>query len=73
MTQIDTRQYTVQGMTCSHCVLSVREAVSDVPSGSRSSVGGSDATADAAVHGYPLGVYCHVRAMLPSGPERTFR
>ena len=24
------RTYTVQGMTCSHCVLSVREEVSDV-------------------------------------------
>jgi copper chaperone len=23
--------YTVQGMTCSHCVLSVREEVSEVP------------------------------------------
>ena len=27
----ETRDYTVQGMTCSHCVLSVREAVSEVP------------------------------------------
>ena len=27
----DTREYTVQGMTCSHCVLSVREEVSEVP------------------------------------------
>jgi copper chaperone len=26
----ETRQYTVQGMTCSHCVLSVREEVSEV-------------------------------------------
>jgi copper chaperone len=25
-----TRDYTVQGMTCSHCVLSVREEVSEV-------------------------------------------
>jgi copper chaperone len=25
------RHYTVHGMTCSHCVLSVREEVSDVP------------------------------------------
>jgi copper chaperone CopZ len=25
-----TREYTVQGMTCSHCVLSVREEVSEV-------------------------------------------
>jgi copper chaperone CopZ len=31
MTQTsETRQYTVQGMTCSHCVLSVREEVSGV-------------------------------------------
>jgi copper chaperone len=30
-TQTDvTRDYTVQGMTCSHCVLSVREEVSEV-------------------------------------------
>jgi copper chaperone len=27
-----TRDYTVEGMTCSHCVLSVREEVSEVPS-----------------------------------------
>jgi copper chaperone len=27
----ETRAYTVRGMTCSHCVLSVREEVSDVP------------------------------------------
>jgi copper chaperone len=26
----DIRDYTVQGMTCSHCVLSVREEVSEV-------------------------------------------
>jgi copper chaperone len=26
----ETREYTVQGMTCSHCVLSVREEVSEV-------------------------------------------
>jgi copper chaperone len=26
----ETRDYTVQGMTCSHCVLSVREEVSEV-------------------------------------------
>jgi copper chaperone len=26
-----TRDYTVEGMTCSHCVLSVREEVSEVP------------------------------------------
>ena len=25
------REYTVAGMTCSHCVLSVREEVSEVP------------------------------------------
>ena len=25
------RQYTVRGMTCQHCVLSVREEVADVP------------------------------------------
>jgi copper chaperone len=29
-TQTETRDYTVQGMTCSHCVLSVREEVSEV-------------------------------------------
>jgi copper chaperone len=27
---LETRAYTVQGMTCSHCVLSVREEVSEV-------------------------------------------
>jgi copper chaperone len=27
----ETRDYTVEGMTCSHCVLSVREEVSQVP------------------------------------------
>ena len=27
----ETRSYTVEGMTCSHCVLSVREEVSEVP------------------------------------------
>ncbi len=26
-----TRQYTVEGMTCGHCVSSVREEVSEVP------------------------------------------
>jgi copper chaperone len=26
----ETREYTVQGMTCSHCVMSVSEEVSDV-------------------------------------------
>ena len=26
----ETREYTVQGMTCGHCVLSVREEVSEV-------------------------------------------
>ena len=31
-TKIDqTREYTVAGMTCSHCVLSVQEEVSEVP------------------------------------------
>ena len=27
----ENRQYVVQGMTCEHCVASVREEVSDVP------------------------------------------
>jgi copper chaperone len=27
---IETREYAVEGMTCSHCVLSVREEVSEV-------------------------------------------
>jgi copper chaperone CopZ len=27
----DTRDYTVQGMTCAHCVASVREEVSEIP------------------------------------------
>ncbi len=27
----DTREYTVQGMTCAHCVASVREEVFEVP------------------------------------------
>ena len=27
----ETRNYMVEGMTCSHCVLSVREEVSEVP------------------------------------------
>jgi copper chaperone CopZ len=27
----ETREYTVAGMTCSHCVLSVREEVSELP------------------------------------------
>ncbi len=31
MNSTETRDYTVQGMTCSHCVLSVREEVSEVP------------------------------------------
>ena len=31
MDQTTTRNYTVAGMTCSHCVLSVREEVSEVP------------------------------------------
>lgn len=30
MTDTDQRSYTVSGMTCSHCVLSVREEVSEV-------------------------------------------
>ena len=30
-TMNETREYAVQGMTCSHCVLSVREEVSEVP------------------------------------------
>ena len=28
---VETRTFTVEGMTCAHCVLSVREEVSDVP------------------------------------------
>jgi copper chaperone CopZ len=28
--QDDTREYTVEGMTCGHCALSVREEVADV-------------------------------------------
>ena len=31
MTPVNERQYTVQGMTCDHCVLSVTEEVSEVP------------------------------------------
>jgi copper chaperone len=27
----ESRHYTVEGMTCAHCVLSVREEVSEVP------------------------------------------
>jgi copper chaperone CopZ len=27
----ETREYTVAGMTCAHCVMSVREAASEVP------------------------------------------
>jgi copper chaperone CopZ len=27
---METRQYTVKGMTCAHCVLSVREEVAEV-------------------------------------------
>lgn len=30
MTTTDQRSYTVSGMTCNHCVLSVREEVSEV-------------------------------------------
>ncbi len=54
----EARDYTVQGMTCSHCVLSVREEVSevagvagvevDLPSG-RMTVTGQDIS-DEAVH-----------------------
>ena len=28
---LETREYTVAGMTCGHCVMSVREEVSEVP------------------------------------------
>jgi copper chaperone len=28
---LDTRDYTVVGMTCAHCVISVREEVSQIP------------------------------------------
>ena len=28
---LETREYVVQGMTCAHCVLTVREEVSEVP------------------------------------------
>jgi copper chaperone CopZ len=28
---IETRDYTVQGMTCGHCVVSVQEEVSEIP------------------------------------------
>ena len=31
MTDNKTREYTVHGMTCSHCVASVREEVSEIP------------------------------------------
>jgi copper chaperone len=30
-TPAETRDYTVNGMTCSHCVLSVQEEVSEIP------------------------------------------
>ena len=30
MNSTETRDYSVEGMTCSHCVLSVREEVSEV-------------------------------------------
>jgi len=30
MTEIETRTYTVEGMTCRHCVMSVREEVGEV-------------------------------------------
>ena len=29
--EIDTREYTVEGMTCAHCIASVREEVGEVP------------------------------------------
>jgi copper ion binding protein len=31
MNSTETRDYAVHGMTCSHCVLSVRDEVSEVP------------------------------------------
>jgi len=31
MNSTETRDYAVEGMTCSHCVLSLREEVSEVP------------------------------------------
>jgi copper chaperone len=31
MDTTQTRNYTVEGMTCSHCVMSVREEVTEVP------------------------------------------
>ena len=31
MNRSKTRDYTVEGMTCSHCVLSVREEVAELP------------------------------------------
>jgi copper chaperone len=31
---IQIREYTVHGMTCAHCVLSVREEVSEIPGAS---------------------------------------
>ena len=31
LNQPDTRDYVVQGMTCAHCVASVREEVAEVP------------------------------------------
>jgi copper chaperone len=30
-TKTNARDYTVNGMTCSHCVLSVREEISEIP------------------------------------------
>jgi copper ion binding protein len=30
MTEIETRTYTVEGMTCGHCVTSVREEVGEI-------------------------------------------
>jgi copper chaperone len=52
----DTRTYTVKGMTCDHCVLSVTEEVSEVPgvagvdvdlASGRLTVRGSDLSDDA--------------------------
>ncbi|HEX8206467.1 MAG TPA: heavy-metal-associated domain-containing protein [Solirubrobacteraceae bacterium] len=57
ISQATQRSYTVTGMTCSHCVMSVREEVSEVPgvtrveldlASGRMTVSGTDFT-DAAV------------------------
>jgi copper chaperone len=54
----DTRDYSVQGMTCDHCVMSVREEVADVPgvaavdvdlASGRMTVGGEDLRDEAIV------------------------